>query len=425
MPGIAVVGMQWGDEGKARIVDLLTEESDIVARTGGGSNAGHTVVIGNDIFRLHLIPVGVLHPNKLSVIATGVVFDPSIFIEELENLEARGFPIGENLLISDRCHIVFPFHKAMDRLSEARKGTGKLGTTGRGIGPCYADKSARVGIRLAEMLSGKPFKESLKRLVEEKNLLFRAHGLEESWDADALYEEYSRYAERLRPLVGNSAVVLNHALDEGKQVLFEGAQGTLLDLDYGTYPFVTSSNASVLGVCAGAGISPKRLTKITGVVKAYTTRVGEGPFPTELTDARGEHLRTSGKEFGTTTGRPRRCGWLDLVALKYTTMLNGVDALALTKLDILSGLDPLFVCVAYRVAGERIEEFPAEAARLSQCEPVYQELPGWKEAIGSVTSFSRLPKEAQNYVRYIEEALAVPVEMISIGPERNQNLRIR
>ncbi len=425
MPGTAVVGMQWGDEGKARIVDLLTEESDIVARTAGGSNAGHTVVIGKEIFRLHLIPAGVLRPGKLSVIASGVVFDPELFIEEVENLKARGVSVGDNLLISDRCHIVFPFHKAMDRLAESHKGSGRLGTTGRGIGPCYADKSARVGIRVAEMLHPELLKEPLKRLVDEKNALFRAHGEDISWEADALLDEYTRYAERIRPLVGDSTLVLNRALDEGKEVLFEGAQGTLLDLDHGTYPFVTSSNASVLGVCAGAGIPPKRITRIIGVVKAYTTRVGEGPFPTELTDSTGEHLRKNGKEFGTTTGRPRRCGWLDLVGLRYTTMLNGVDALALTKLDILSGLDPLSVCVAYELEGKRIEEFPAEVARFSRCRPVYEKLRGWKQPIGHIRSFEDLPEEAQNYVHYIEDALGVPVEMISVGPERNQNLRIR
>ncbi len=417
---LCVVGLQWGDEGKGKIVDVLTEQFDIVARYQGGGNAGHTVVIGSDKFVLHLIPSGILHSGKDCVIGNGVVIDPEQLMSEVTELRERGIEVGRNLHISDRAHVVFPYHKRLDEL-DGRKAEGRrIGTTGRGIGPCYSDKMARTGIRVAELYDREQLRERLKQNVEEKNrLLVKVHGLE-PMDWKPIYDDYVRYAEQMREFVGDTISFLNDAAKKGKRILFEGAQGVMLDVDFGTYPFISSSNASPSGVAAGTGISPKLIGRVIGVAKAYCTRVGEGPFPTELKGKLGELLRERGGEYGATTGRPRRCGWFDAVAVRYAITVGGVDALALTKLDVLTGQKKLAVCVAYRCDGRTVEEIPAGASELAKCEPVYEELPGWDADIAACESFEELPPEAKQFMRKIEAVLGVPVEMLSIGEDRNQ-----
>ena len=421
MSNLCVVGLQWGDEGKGKIVDVLSADFDLVVRYQGGSNAGHTVILDGEKYVLHLLPSGILREGKLCVIGNGVVVDPALLLEEMDELGKRGIQIGENLAVSDRAHVVFPYHKALDRLQESDRTTRKIGTTGRGIGPCYADKMARIGIRIGEMLNRDAFAEKLKANVEQKNKLFTA-----LYDAPALswkqiFEEYIEYAERMRPFVRDTVALLAEA--EGKRVLFEGAQGALLDVDFGTYPYISSSSASACGVSPGTGVPPNRVGRILGVAKAYCTRVGEGPFPTELSDAVGEQLRDRGAEYGATTGRPRRCGWFDAVALRHSVRVCGVDAIALTKLDVLSGLEAVQVGVGYRTGEAETTVMPADSSALQECEPVYESFPGWDEDISSCRSFSDLPPNAQAYVGALEEMIKVPMETVSVGNAREAVIR--
>ncbi len=421
MANIVIVGAQWGDEGKGKITDLFAEVADVVVRYQGGSNAGHTVRVGDRIFRLHHIPCGILHPGKLCIIAQGMVVDPEILKEEMDNLIKQGFSI-EGLRISQDAHVVMPYHRLLDSLWEARRGGKRIGTTGKGIGPCYADKAARVGIKISDLLEPKILEEKLSLNLEEKNIVL-SHYLSPppKLDKEEILSKYLSYGKYLRPFICNTSFLLQSAIAQKKDILFEGAQGTLLDIDYGTYPFVTSSHPIAGGACVGAGIGPTKIDKVIGVCKAYTTRVGEGPFPTEIKEGMGEHLREKGEEYGTTTGRPRRCGWLDLVALRYAVLINGIDSLAITKLDVLSGIPTLKVCVAYKYKGELIKDFPTDPVVLSQCEPVYEEMKGW-ESIEDVEDFSSLPKEAQDYLRFVSSYVNVPIGVVSIGPRREQTL---
>lgn len=423
MDNVCVVGLQWGDEGKGKIVDALSGEFDLVVRYQGGSNAGHTVVVNGEKFVLHLLPSGILRPGKLCVIGNGVVVDPGHLLSEIDELRRRGIEVAENLAVSDRAHVVFPYHKELDRLQEADRKGRKVGTTGRGIGPCYTDKMARVGIRIGEMLNKDAFARKLQANVELKNRLFSAlYGAPPiAWEE--IFENYSEYAERLRTFVRDTLEVLAMAEAEGKRILFEGAQGALLDVDFGTYPYISSSNASTCGVPSGTGLPPGRVGRALGIVKAYCTRVGEGPFPTELGKDMSERLRERGEEYGATTGRPRRCGWLDMVALRHTVTVCGTDSLALTKLDVLSELECIKIAVAYRCNGREIDHVPADSDTLQECEPVYKSFPGWSGEIGACRRFSELPENAQAYVRAIEELSRVRVEAISVGKAREATVR--
>jgi len=422
MPTTCVVGLQWGDEAKAHVLDVYSEGADCVVRSQGGNNAGHSVVIDGEKYIFHLVPTGVLRPGVLSVIGNGLVIDPGYLLrEELAELRRRGIEISErNLAISDRAHLVMPYHKLFDGLAEGQRGAGKIGTTLKGVGPCYADKAARTGIRVAELYQPELFRDRLQQALAEKNTLLRHLYNQPELEWQAIHEEYLEYADELRPYVHNTQALLMDLIDEGKSILLEGAQAALLDLDHGTYPFVTSSNSSVYGALSGAGIPPHRVDTVIGVLKAYTTRVGAGPFPTELADEVGVKLQTDGDEFGATTGRPRRCGWLDLVAARYSVKLNGVDEIALTKLDILSGLKTVKVCQGYRLDGDLTNVFPSGLAELTSVEPVYEELPGWSDDVSRARTFDDLPGQAQAYVEYLEEALGVAVTMICVGPERSQ-----
>jgi adenylosuccinate synthase len=422
MPTTCVVGLQWGDEAKAHVLDVYSERADCVVRSQGGNNAGHTVVVGDEKYVFHLVPTGILRPGVLSVIGNGLVVDLKYLLrEELAELRRRGIEAGpENLAISDRAHVVLPYHRLFDGLSEKARGGAKIDTTLRGVGPCYADKAARTGIRIADLYEPELLKERLQAALAEKNALLRNLYDRPELDWRPIYEEYLEYADELRPMVRNTQALLLELIDQGKSILLEGAQATLLDLDHGTYPFVTSSNSSVYGALSGSGVPPRCVDSVVGVLKAYTTRVGAGPFPTELSDETGEKLQTAGDEFGATTGRPRRCGWLDLVAARYTTRLNGTDEIALTKLDILSGLNTVKVCTEYRVGDTVLDGFPAGLAELRSAEPVYKELPGWSDDVARATSFGDLPATARAYVEYVEEALGTGVTMVCVGPERSQ-----
>ncbi|MGC8842729.1 MAG: adenylosuccinate synthase [bacterium] len=420
MANIVIVGAQWGDEGKGKITDLLAEEADIVVRYQGGSNAGHTVKVGEEVFRLHHIPSGILYPKKLCIIADGMVVDPEVLKGEIEELVRRGINT-EGLRVSQNAHIVMPYHRILDGIWEGRMGKGKIGTTGRGIGPCYADKAARIGIRVSDLFNEELFKEKLRINLEEKNLLISYYAQLPPLKLEELLPRYLELGNFLKPYVANTSLIIREAIKEGKNILFEGAQGTLLDINYGTYPFVTSSHPIAGGVCIGAGIGPKEIDKVIGVCKAYMTRVGGGPFPTEIKDEIGELLREKGGEYGTTTGRPRRCGWLDLVALRHAVIINGMDSLAITKLDVLSGIPRVKACVAYKFEGKEIEQFPTDANILSKCQPIYVELEGWEE-IENADDFSSLPKGAQEYLKLISSYVGVPICIISIGARREQTL---
>ena len=421
MTTAVLIGTQWGDEGKGKITDFLAEKADLVVRYQGGNNAGHTVVVGENSFKLHLIPSGILYPDKICVIGNGVVIDPKVLKEELFYLKERGV-YANNLRISLRAHIILPYHKKLDELEEEDKGDNKIGTTKRGIGPAYRDKASRTGIRVSDLLDKQLFAEKLAlNLKEKNNLLEKIYGVE-GFNFDDLYQEYLEYAEIIKPYAVDTSRLLNEAIENGLKILFEGAQGTLLDLDHGTYPYVTSSHPVAGAACIGAGVGPTKINKVIGVVKAYTTRVGSGPFPTELLDETGEFLRKQGYEFGTTTGRPRRCGWFDGVIARYAARVNGLSGLAVTKLDVLTGLDILKVAVGYRFNGEIIKEFPASLKELSQCEPVYEELPGWKEDITAAKKLSDLPENARNYLKKIEEITGVPITIISVGTRRDQTI---
>jgi adenylosuccinate synthase len=426
MPCTCVVGLQWGDEAKGKIVDLLTDDHDFVVRYNGGANAGHTVVSGGQTFKLSLLPTGVLRPNVRAVIGNGVVVYPPRFLEEASNLRQAGIAIGDNLVVSDHAHVIFPYHMEEERLNEG--GTGKaIGTTGRGIGPCYQDKVGRqFAVRLGEMLHPDHLQERLVPIVERKNRLLRALCPEaRQFDADTICREYLTAMEQIRPHVADTSSLLREALGKGQGILFEAAQGTLLDVDHGTYPYVTSSNSSTAGVWSGSGVPARKLDRVVGVIKAYSTRVGRGPFPTELDDGPdgiGERIRRTGREYGTVTGRPRRCGWFDAVATRYSAALNDADELAVMLLDVLSDLPEIRIAVAYELDGRRLDHFPTDAFVLERCRPVYESLPGWRQDVSSARRLADLPAAARRYVERLGQLLGRPVTIISVGPDRVQTI---
>jgi adenylosuccinate synthase len=422
MSNMVVLGAQWGDEGKGKIVDLFSERFDIVARYQGGHNAGHTVHIGSKKFILKLIPSGILRPGVKAVIGNGLVVDPVALIAEIEALEASGVNVRAQLAISNRAHVIFPFHRLVEKISEGRTDRVAIGTTSRGIGPCYEDKIARRGIRIADLIGKQGFSNLYDALAQDKQILSNAFNIHEPIEFARIKEEYARLADRIRPMVCDTAELLNRAIAAGKRVLFEGAQGTMLDVDHGTYPFVTSSSATAGGASTGTGVPPARLGGVIGVTKAYVTRVGAGPFPTEALDDAGEKLRKIGNEFGAVTGRPRRCGWFDVPLLKYTSMINGFDSLAVTKLDVLDHLEEIPVCVAYRLAGKEISEMPATAEEVLALEPVYEKRPGWHAVTAGVTRWAELPQRARNYLEFLETSVGVEMGCISTGPERAQTI---
>jgi len=425
MSTVILVGAQWGDEGKGKVTDFLAQQADMVVRYQGGNNAGHTVVVGGQTFKLHLIPSGILHEDKACLIGNGVVIDPGVLLGELDELEKRGISTA-SLRISPRAHVILPYHKSMDMAEEERKGSNKIGTTCRGIGPAYTDKSSRVGIRMVELIDRKELSEKLHDVVELKNIILsKVYESRDCFDPDEILATYGAYGERLKKYVGDVSLLVNKAIDEGKKVLFEGAQGTLLDIDHGTYPYVTSSSPVAGAACLGAGLGPTKINTVLGVAKAYITRVGEGPFPTELHDELGEHIRQRGHEFGTTTGRPRRCGWYDSVIARYSLRINGLSYLAITKLDVLTGLETLKICTGYRHNGQIITEFPDSLKTLARCEPVYEEFPGWQEDLTGVENFNDLPQNARDYLRHLEELSGLPVAMVGVGPGRTQTLVLR
>ncbi len=421
-----VVGLQWGDEAKGKIVDLLCENSDFVVRYNGGANAGHTVVKEGKKFKFSLLPSGVLRPHVTSIIGNGLVVHPVKFLEEVQQLKDADIPVGDNLVLSDRAHLIFPYHIEQERLNEEQKGQ-NLGTTGRGIGPCYQDKVGRItGIRVGELISSQLFREKVRNVVARKNRLLRAFSESpRQFDPDELADEYLRYGEQISPYIKDSARILHQGLQENKTILFEGAQGSLLDIDHGTYPYVTSSNSTAAGIWSGSGVSPRKVGTIIGIIKAYTTRVGQGPFPTELDDGSegiGERIRRAGNEYGTVTGRPRRCGWLDAVALKYTATLNDVDLLSIMLLDVLAGLPELKICTAYELDGEKIDFFPLDLGLLDRCKPIYETLPGFSEQVTEIKKIYDLPSAARKYLDRISEILDRPVAIVSVGPDREQTM---
>ncbi|MFV2198184.1 adenylosuccinate synthase [Nocardiopsis sp. LOL_012] len=423
MPAITLVGAQWGDEGKGKATDLVGDRVDYVVRYQGGNNAGHTVVIGDQKYALHLLPSGILSPNVVPVIANGVVIDPGVLLEELEGLDERGVDTSR-LLISANAHLIMPYHRALDKVSERFLGKARIGTTGRGIGPTYADKVSRQGVRVQDMFDPKILRKKIELALKDKNQLLTKVFNRRALDAEPIIEEYMGYAERLRPYVADTSLILNRALDEGKTVYLEGSQGTLLDIDHGTYPFVTSSSPTAGGAAAGAGLGPTRITKVVGILKAYTTRVGSGPFPTELLGEEGDWLRVQGGEYGVTTGRDRRCGWFDAPIARYATRVNGITDFFLTKLDVLTGLDSIPVCVAYDVDGVRHDEIPMTQTEFHHAVPVYEYLDGWSEDITGVRRFDDLPKNAQRYVRTLEEMAGAPISAIGVGPAREATLEL-
>ena len=425
MAVIVIVGAQWGDEGKGKIVDVLTEKADGVARYQGGHNAGHTVVIKNEKFVLHIIPSGVLHKGKTCIIGNGVVVDPASLIEEIDALKKRGIEVGKNLFLSNNAHLIMPYHTAIEREQERLKGSKKIGTTGRGIGPAYVDKIARTGLRAGDLLYPEVFREKLRINILSVNNLLKTLYNAEGFDLENVYKEYMGYADRLSGHIADTDIIINKMIAENKNMVLEGAQGTLLDVDHGTYPYVTSSSASAGGACTGLGVGPTKITKVIGVVKAYTTRVGEGPFPTEIKDSLGEKIREKGGEYGATTGRPRRCGWLDMVALKYSIRVNGFTGLVITKLDILDGLEKIRICTSYKCDGILHEELPKELSVLERCEPVYEEVTGWKENTSGIKDFEKLPEAAREYIRKIESMLNTKIQIISSGQKRDELIMLQ
>jgi len=421
MPATCVVGLQWGDEAKGKIVDYLTDEFDIVVRFQGGANAGHTVVCDGNTYKLHLIPSGIVRQQVQCVIANGVVLDPEVLLGEMDGITARGIALDGRLLISDRAHVVFPYHKLHDKLLDDRPGS--IGTTLRGIGPCYQDKvGRRHGIRVGDMLTPDSFRKRLDGIVEEKNQLLGALYGADPLSADEIYEQYTAYADRLRPFVTDTSLYLRRAFADGKRLMFEGAQGCLLDVDHGTYPFVTSSNSSGCGLSAGAGVPAKMVDRTIGIIKSYCTRVGNGPFPTEQDNDIGIRIRERGKEYGTTTGRPRRCGWFDVVTARNSAELSGVDVLAMMMLDVLSGFDEIKVCVAYEHQGQRLESLPGDAAVCEVLEPIYETFEGWEAETDGIRRREDLPAAAQQYVEGVSELMGVPVGLVSVGPDREQTI---
>lgn len=420
MPSVAVVGSQWGDEGKGKITDFLAADADVVVRYQGGNNAGHTVIVGSEVFKLHLIPSGAIHGTQC-VLGNGVVIDPLVLLEELDRLRERGVT-QFSLHVSERAHVIMPYHRAQDLLEEEARGEGKIGTTGRGIGPAYVDKVARAGIRMIDFVDPVRFRERLEAVLPQKNRLLQSLYGHKGFTVDEIVEQYAPAAERIRPMVADTSVLVAEAIEAGKNVLFEGAQGTLLDVDHGTYPFVTSSSPTAGGIAPGVGISPRAVQRILGVAKAYTTRVGTGPFPTELLDETGERIRQRGNEYGTTTGRPRRCGWFDAVVVRYAARVNGLTDLALTSVDTLGGFGEVKVCVGYQHRGRRIDHLPASFDVLEECEPIYETFEGWKADLGQVSRFEELPAATRAYVEGIERLVGVPVSIVSVGRARSATL---
>ena len=425
MSAFIVLGAQWGDEGKGKMTDYLAEEAQVVVRYQGGNNAGHTVEVGDRQYKLHLIPSGILYDDKVNVIGNGVVVDPKALFEEIDYLESEGVKITpEKLIISDRAHLIMPYHKVLDKVKEKARGKNDIGTTGKGIGPCYTDKFERCGIRVCDLMHEDIFEAKLRENVETKNLyLTKVYG-EEALDVEAILKEFNEYAKKIKPFVKDTSVEVYNSIKAGKDVLFEGAQGMLLDIDYGTYPYVTSSNTTAGGVSNGVGIGPNQITNAVGIAKAYTTRVGKGPFPTELLNETGDWIREKGHEYGVTTGRSRRCGWLDLVIVKSATRVSGLTSLAVTKIDTLAGLDKIKVCVGYKFNGEIIDYFPASLEDLAKCEPVYEEFDGWDESVADARSYDELPENAKKYLKRIEEFTETKVSIVSVGPKRDQTMRI-
>ncbi len=426
MSNRVVVGMQWGDEGKGKIIDLFSKEADYIVRYQGGNNAGHTVVVGNQKFILHLIPSGILHKNKICVIGNGVVIDPKALLDEIENLRERGIKVSnKNLLISEKAHVILPYHKVFDKLREEKKGLKKIGTTRKGIGPCYTDKVARCGIRIVDLLDREIFRKKLKENLDEKNEIFRSLYKFKGFNFQQIYKEYCRYAKKIKPFARNCSVLLNKAIDKKKNILFEGAQGTLLDVDHGTYQFVTSSNSTAGGASCGTGVGPAKIDEVIGVVKAYTTRVGEGPFPTEFSPKLMSKIREKGEEFGATTGRPRRCGWFDAVLVKHATIVNGTKSIVITKLDVLDDMETLKICVAYKYKNKIYKISPANTNLLNECKPVYIKLPGWLKDTSVVSQYKNLPSKAKNYLKCLSKLVGAKIYLVSVGSERQQTFNVR
>ncbi|BFK82835.1 adenylosuccinate synthase [Clostridium baratii] len=426
MSAFIVIGAQWGDEGKGKMTDYLAEEADVVVRFQGGNNAGHTVVVGDKEYKLRLIPSGILYDDKTNVIGNGVVVDPKALFEEIEYLEGVGVKITpEKLIISDRAHLIMPYHKVLDKLKEKARGKNDIGTTGRGIGPCYTDKFERCGIRVCDLMHENVFREKLEQNIEAKNAYITKVLGGEPLNYEEILKEYLELAKKLRPFVADTSVKVYDSILADKTVLFEGAQGMLLDIDYGTYPYVTSSNTTAGGVASGSGIGPRMITNAVGIAKAYTTRVGKGPFPTELDNEVGEWIREKGHEYGVNTGRSRRCGWLDLVILKTSVRVSGLTSLAVTKIDTLAGLDKIKVCVGYKFNGEIIDYFPASLEDLALCEPVYEEFDGWDDSVANARSYDELPENAKKYIERIEEFTGTRVSIVSVGPKRDQTMRVK
>jgi adenylosuccinate synthase len=419
---VVIVGTQWGDEGKGKIVDLLSEHADIVVRFQGGNNAGHTMVVGGEQLITHLIPSGILR-QKLCMIGNGVVVDPAVLIEELDNLVKRGVDVSpDRMKISEKAHLIMPYHRQIDHAREKKKGDNKIGTTGRGIGPAYEDKATRRGIRFVDLLDQQEFRAKVNTILDEKNFYLKHYLAAETLDGTKIIDQYEAYAERLAPYVTNISLIIDRAIKNGQQVLFEGAQGTHLDIDHGTYPFVTSSNTIAGNACCGAGVGPGALTDVIGIVKAYTTRVGRGPFPAELFDEVGDRIQKIGAEFGATTGRRRRCGWLDTVILRNSVRLNGLTGLAVTKLDVLGGLDTLKICTGYQYKDEILTDFPASLKVLADCKPIYETLPGWSEDISGIKDMKDMPEPVTSYLKQIEELTETPIHIVSVGADRNETI---
>jgi len=426
MANVVVVGAQWGDEGKGKVVDIYTEHAREVVRYQGGNNAGHTLVVGDEKIILHLIPSGILHAGKRCVIGNGVVLDPKVFIQEIEGLKKRGyFQDDAQMVVDGNVHIIMPYHKAIDIARENRKGARKIGTTGRGIGPVYEDKIGRRGIRLSDLVQPEIFKRKLAEVLPEKNFFLEKYLGEKPLVEQEIIDEYLEYGRILKPYLGNVSNILTACIAAGDNILFEGAQGSLLDIDHGTYPYVTSSSTLAGGACTGTGVSPRHIDEIIGISKAYVTRVGEGPFPTELLDEMGDTLRKAGHEFGSTTGRPRRTGWLDMVALREAVRLNGLTGLAITKMDVLNDLEGIKVCTAYSYRGELLGDFPRDPEVLAECTPVYEELPGWQSDICEIKSYEQLPEKAKAYLKQLEAWSGCPVVLVSVGPRRDQTIQLR
>ncbi|MDU5141818.1 MAG: adenylosuccinate synthase [Paenibacillus dendritiformis] len=423
MSTVVVVGTQWGDEGKGKITDFLAESADVVARYQGGNNAGHTILINNKKYKLSLIPSGIFYKDKICVIGNGMVVNPKALIEEIGYIHDNGFST-DNLRISDRAHVIMPYHMVLDGLEEERKGPNKIGTTRKGIGPAYMDKAARNGIRIVDLLDKDVFEQKFRHLANEKNELIRMYGGEEL-DIEATLNEYLQYADAIRKYVVDTSVVLNDAIDAGQKVLFEGAQGVMLDIDQGTYPFVTSSNPTAGGVCIGSGVGPSKIEEVIGVAKAYTTRVGDGPFPTELNCETGDFIREAGHEYGTVTGRPRRVGWFDSVVVRHARRVSGITGLSLNSLDVLTGLKTVKICTAYKYRDQVIEHYPANLNMLAECEAIYEEMPGWTEDISQCKTMEELPESTRNYVKRVSELTGIPISIFSVGRNREQTNQVR